>query len=192
MTCRSLIYLPLALLLFATAGCSTLLARLSDPASHSNPNGIETIALDRLKPADLPEEIERLEKATSSSDTPVLENVENQHRLALLYLLPANPNRDLNKGARALKNYVEQLPEGMAKLENGLWLQLLQDQILLDKKFNELEETSGRNTTSLEREKQQLTQRIQDLTNSNAKLKQDMEKLKMIDLSVEKKRKSYR
>ena len=106
--------------------------------------------------------------------------------------MPANPQRDLHKSAVALQGYVEQIPDGLEKQENRIWLQLLRDKILQEKSLKALEEGSGRVTTALEKEKQELNQRIQDLTNSNAKLKQDLEKLKMIDLSVEKKRKIYR
>jgi hypothetical protein len=193
MTGRAFFQLTLPLLLLAAAGCLPLQSRTSaDSTFSAKSSRIKTIDLDRLKPADFPEEIERLEKAIDSANSTAHEKAESQHRLALLYLLPANPHRDLHKGAVALQGFVEQIPDGLVKQENSIWLKLLRDKILQEKSLKELEERSGLATTALEKEKQQLSQQVQDLTDSNARLKQDMEKLKMIDLSVEKKRKSYR
>jgi len=193
MTGRAFFHLTLPLLLLAAAGCLPLQSRTSaDSPPYSKSRQVKTIALERLNPADFPPEIKRLEKAIDSANSSALEKAANQHRLALLYLLPANPHRDLHKGAVALQSYVKLIPDGLDKQENSIWLQLLQDRISQENSLKELEERSGLATTALEKEKQQLSQQVQDLTNRNARLKQDLEKLKMIDLSVEKKRKSYR
>ena len=192
MTGRALVYLLLPLFLLSTSGCLPLFTQTDSSPSSTKIRKRDGLALDQLKPEDFQEEIKRLEKAYDSGGLSAPEKAENQHRLALLYLMPANPHRDLRKGAAALQNYLQQLPEGLAKTEGNLWLQLLRDKITLEKGYRELRERSDSETAALEKEKQHLSLRLKDLADDNAKLKQDLEKLKMIDLSVEKKRKSYR
>jgi hypothetical protein len=173
------------LLLTATAGC---------PGQPSTPYPVlpraEYLALERIDPAAFPAEIARVERIVSAATDP-REKAAAQHRLALLHLAPANPQRDLDQGAVALRIYVDQMAAGEARNENRLWLQILGERILLEKNAEGREGKNNR-AAAHKLEVQELTRQIQDLAAANAKLQADIEKLKMIDLSVEKKRQSSR
>jgi hypothetical protein len=191
MISRSSLIFAFCLTLLFVNGCTPSLFRLAQPPSAS-PEKVEDVDLFRLQPADYPEAIASLERKISLLDHSPPAQAEAQHRLALLYLLTENPLRDENKAIAALRTFVELLPEGTTKLENSLWLQLLQEKLTLAKNCAALREKNKRNLTVLEAEKQHLLRQVEDLTAKNFKLNEDIEKLKLIDLSVEKKRKSYR
>jgi len=160
--------------------------------STSPPEKEEDINRYRLKSVDYPEAIADLERKINLLEPSSPVRAEAQHCLALLCLLPENPLRDESKAIAALQAYVEFLPEGTTKIEKGLLLQLLKEKLALEKNCTALREKNKRNLTILEAEKQHLIMQVEDLTAKNAKLNEDIEKLKLIDLSVEKKRKNYR
>lgn len=123
------------------------------------------------------------------------EKAEALRCLALLHLAPHNPARNLMLAAEAQAAYIKLRPGESVRQEGEIWLALildrLRDERLLQQQSEKIQERE-RVLAELGGEKQRLAQKIAAQETVNAKLKADIEKLKFIDLSVEKKRKSFR
>lgn len=184
MNTKYYLYFACCLTLLLGNGCMPSPFQSAQSHSPSQQEKKGYIALNKLKPEDYPKAIADLEREISQGISSPQALAEANRRLALLYLLPKNPLRNENKAAKALRSYVKMLPEGTERLENSLWLQLLEEKLALgERKRKEL--------SSFEAEKKRLAKQVEDLSAQNTKLNEDIEKLKLIDLSVEKKRKSF-
>lgn len=143
----------------------------------------------------IPGEISRLGRISQNSSAGPAEKAESLRRLALLHLSPQNPARDLELAAAAQAAYVETLSPGLLRQEGEIWLALIntarEDEQLQRRQAANIHE-KDKALAALGAEKQRLLQKITGLEASNTKLKGDIEKLKFIDLSMEKKRQVFR
>lgn len=184
MNTKHYLHLVCCLALLLVSGCMPSLFQSAQSHSPSQQEKKGYIALNKLKPKDYQKAIVDLEREIRQGISSPQALAEAHRRLALLYLLPNNPMRNEKKAAKALRSYVKMSPEGTERLENSLWLQLLEEKLALgERKRKEL--------TACDAEKQRLAEQAEDLSAKNTKLNEDIEKLKLIDLSVEKKRKSF-
>lgn len=148
-----------------------------------------------VRPEAIPGEIAALELAARDPAASAPEKAETLRRLALLHLDSRNPARSPKLAAAAHSAHLELLPDGATRQEAEIWLDLLREQLgseqLLRQQSEKLRDKE-RALADLGAEKQRLGQKNAALETANAKLKDDIEKLKFIDLSVEKKRKTLR
>lgn len=148
-----------------------------------------------LRVEELSAKIAGLELTSRNPRASDAEKAEALRRLALLHLAPHNPARSLILAAEAQAAYLKLRPVEAARQEGEIWLALildrLRDERLLQQQSEKIQERD-RALAELGGEKQRLAQKIAAQEVVNAKLKADIEKLKFIDLSVEKKRKSFR
>ncbi|NTV14980.1 MAG: hypothetical protein HGA96_13780 [Desulfobulbaceae bacterium] len=154
-----------------------------------------TIHTGELLAEAIPDEISRLEAIARDHLASAAARSEGLRRLALLHLSPQNPARDLELAAAAQAAYLETLAPGVLRQEGEIWLDLIKaaqegERLLRQQAAGNREKE--KTLAALGAEKQRLLQKITALEASNTKLKGDIEKLKFIDLSMEKKRQSFR
>ena len=169
----------------AVAGCLPV-QQAEEPAAP--PPVSPLVGLDS---ADYGARIEQLAIKADAVFTSAAERAKCLRLLALLHLSPDNPARDYYKAAAALEKLARVSPDEAERIEAAIWLSrvrelLAQQQELLA--FKEKERTC----LDTEAENEQLEKRIVALQKNNSKLKQVIEELKHLDLSLEKKRKSFR
>jgi len=195
------------LLLAALPGCQQLGTR--GPAPLANPTQVtkapgspasvrpeESAVTPGHQPTgNIPDAIAALELTCRNPQSTEAEKAEAWRHLAMLYLTPANPARSLTLAADAQTAYLQLLPAAKARQEGEIWLALILDALnseqLRQQQSEKIREKDWR-LTELNGEKQRLSQTLAALEAGNAKLRADIEKLKLIDISVEKKRKSFR
>jgi hypothetical protein len=209
MTSRGRLAIVLLMVLAATVGCQSLgvkapkppppeeqapLAQIIEEPAAAAPEE-SAFAPGNLRAVEIATEIGDLESISRNPRATDAEKAEALRRLALLHLAPHNPARDLALAAEAQAAYLELQPAGTARQEGEIWLALILERLgserLLQQQSEKIREKDGA-LAGLGAEKQRLTQKIAAQETVNAKLKADIEKLKFIDLSVEKKRKSFR
>lgn len=180
MTRRRLANIAFVLVLAATPGCQHLGAKAVPPPAS---------------PAEQATEITGLELTSRNPQASDGERAEALRRLALLYLAPENPARNLALAAKSQAAYLQLQTQETARQEGEIWLALLREALeseqLLQQQTEKIREQE-RTLAGFGAEKQRLAQKIAAQEAVNAKLKADIEKLKSIDLSVEMKRKSFR
>jgi hypothetical protein len=211
MTRRCLPVIAILLMLAVNPGCQHLGSKgvvpagsaPADPAGTGLTAAPPTVALQeeavfapgQLRAAEIPGEIAGLELTSRNFQASVTERAEALRRLALLHLAPQNPARSPALAAEAQSAYLQLRPGDPARQEGEIWLALILDRLESERLLRQQSEKirdKERACAELGAEKQRLAQKIADQEAANAKLKADIEKLKFIDLSVEKKRKSFR
>jgi len=174
-----------ALLFLFLSSCLPL--QLNQKTAPSNPYAAGT--------GNFAAETAALNKKAAAIDASKAEKAEAHYRLAILQLNPRNPDLSYRKAEAALQKYRELTPADKLLPEATFWLAALQKlkeleehQADLKKKISELRKQSD----GLIKERTNLDKNYRDLEEVNGKLKKDIEKLKYLDLSLEKKRKSFR
>lgn len=198
--------IALLLLLAAIPGCQHLGPKVEGPKGQAPLEQVgqgPAVAIQEesaftpgsLRVEELAAEISSLELTSRNPRASDAEKAEALRRLALLHLAPHNPARNLTLAAEAQAAYLKLQPPEAARQEGEIWLALVLDSLrverLLQQQSEKIQERD-RALAELGGEKQRLAQKIAAQETVNAKLKADIEKLKFIDLSVEKKRKSFR
>lgn len=160
-----------------------------------------------MAPEDFATQIKKLrEERPSLPNRFNLGIISATHReLVRLYLSPRNPQRDTVKAASELEQYIEINPEGKNRDDAENILAILQEiseqnakNAELQKKLGEARSTndSARKKNSrlkkLTSENASLRKRQKELLADNKKLEMTIEKLKILDLNLEKKRKTFR
>ena len=152
------------------AGC------LPSLAPSTNTTGDDQLFM-RMGKADFAREIEKLTAIARSSQTSKQEKAEAHRQLAIIYLIPRNPKQDQDKAIAELGRFLEMNPGGLDQASAASWATALK---------------SAREFRELENEKRQLAKANKKLAARNTRLEEDIEKLKNLDLSLEKKRQRFR
>lgn len=199
---------PLVLLLMlAVSGCQLLGAKALPPGESPAPVGPAAehrkaatprespFTPGNLQPEEIPGEISNLALISLDPQNPEAERAEALRRMALLHLAARNPARSLALAAKAQTDYLNLLPPGPSRQEGEIWLALVSEglageQLLLRQSQKNRKKEGA--LTDLGEENQRLAQKLDALEKLNANLKEDIERLKFIDLSMEKKRKNLR
>ena len=141
--------------------------------------------------SDFATEIEKLIGISADTKASNIEKAEAHRRLAILYLNPKNPARDFRRAVDELGKFLELAPERLdaptaaswaTALKSGEELQAMQEEILNLKK----------QMARLNRNNRQLAKDKKDLKTANTEFAEIIEKLKQLDLSMEKKRRDLR
>lgn len=145
----------------------------------------------RIKSTDFATETRKLTLITRNPATDAARRAEAHRRLAILFLIPRNPARDLARGLEELGHYLEAAPEKMDRPAAAGWATAIKfwtEQEELEKKISALKKA----VADLDEKNRQLAREKEDLGSTNAELKKIIEKLKNLDLSLEKKRRDFR
>lgn len=199
---------PLVLLLIlAVPGCQLLGAKDLPPGESPAPVGqaaehLKAATLREspftpgdLRPEEIPGEITKLVLISRNPEATEAERAEALRRLALLHLATRNPARSQALAAEALADHLNLLPPGLLRQEGQIWLNLIREGLTreqLQQQQSQKIRKKEDDLTELGEEIQRLVQKLAALEKVNAKQKEDIEKLKFIDLSMEKKRKNLR
>ena len=162
-----------ALILIATlmiSGCLPLNFSLTNRTGDGQ-------AFLQMEKADFAREIKKHTATTKSKQATIQEKAEAHRLLAIIYLIPRNPKQSEKKALNELGKYLEMTPGGLDRTTAASWATAIR---------------STRNFRELERKVRKLGGENRQLTAHNAKLEEDIEKLKNLDLSLEKKKKSFR
>ncbi len=203
---RRAIHITLLWLLVIATACAPLPAQPPPAPTGSKANTAEATeqtiahltispgnAANELRAEEIPGKISQLEAISRNPTISAAEKSDSLRQLTLLHLSPQNSARSFKLAAATQAAYVETLAPGALRQEGEIWLDLLkmardsenlQRQQALDNRGKD------QALAALGAEKQRLLQKITTLEASNAKLEGDIEKLKFIDLSMEKKRKN--
>lgn len=203
---RLTLLLPAILLLLVTPACRHFGARAMPETSPvpvaqareshgTTPLHGSSFTPGNLRPEEIATEIAELELTSRNPLATAAERTEALRRLAVLHLLPNNPSRSLALAAKTQEAYLQSRPHETARQEGEIWLALILEKLdrdrLLQQNAKKNQEMAGA-LANLDAEKQRLAQKLAAQEAINTKLKGDIEKLKFIDLSVEKKRKNFR
>ena len=172
--------IPHAMLLTVALLMAGCLPPLS-PSTDTTGNGQ---AFMQMEKADFAREIEKLTRITRSPQTSKQEKAAAHRQLAIIYLIPRNPGHDQNKAVDQLGKFLEMSPGGLDQASAASWATALKSA----REYQDLE----RKAKKLGNKNRQLTKANKKLTSRNAKLEEDIEKLKNLDLSLEKKRQRFR
>jgi PBP1b-binding outer membrane lipoprotein LpoB len=163
------------------AGC---LPPLSSSTSKTGTSETGNQTFLRMEKADFTRAIEKLTEITRSPQTSKQEKAEAHRQLAIIYLIPRNPKQDPNKATNELGKFLEMSPDGLDQASAASWATAIKSA----REYREME----RKAKKLSGENRQLTKANKKLAARNAKLEEDIEKLKNLDLSLEKKRQLFR
>lgn len=155
------------------------------PASlpqRTSPNNY--FAPQNIKSADFAKEISALTETSTNKITSAVERAEAHRRLAILYLIPRNPDSDFKTATKELGKYLEMAPDKLDNRAAANWATAL--------KSGKEHQGLKRKVAALNKKVRLLSNEKKDLTSTNAELKQTIEKLKKLDLSLEKKRRKLR
>jgi hypothetical protein len=144
-----------------------------------------------LKSADFAQEIAKLLVITQDPETSAMEKAEAHRRLAILYLVPGNPDGDFRRAVDELGKFLESAPEKLDRPAAACWATALKS----GEEFQDMKKQSQNLKTKVVRldvNNRQLSKEKTDLKAANSELKQTIEKLKKLDLSLEKKRRDFR
>jgi hypothetical protein len=159
------------------AGCLPPLSSLTSRTSNDQ-------AFLQMEKADFAREIGKLTGITRSPQTSKQEKAEAHRQLAIIYLIPRNPKQDPNKAINELGKFLEMSPGGLNQASAASWATAIKSA----REYRELE----RKAKELSNKNRQLVKANKKLATHNAKLEDDIEKLKNLDLSLEKKRQLFR
>ncbi|MBU0481532.1 MAG: hypothetical protein KKG47_10550 [Proteobacteria bacterium] len=125
--------------------------------------------------------------------------------LVSLFLSPHNPDRDLGRAATELEEIISLSPQGPERdeaksiltilnefTEQRRVIETLQAQLDEAQSARESQGAKDRRIKELTAENTSLKQRQEELRAENRKLETTIEKLKFLDLNIEKKRKNFR
>ncbi|MEN8136197.1 MAG: hypothetical protein ABFS18_11780 [Thermodesulfobacteriota bacterium] len=144
-----------------------------------------------LKSASFAEKIKALAIITQDTKTTNLEKAEAHRRLAILYLMPRNPDSDFQSAVDELGKFLELAPNKLDTRAAASWATALKS----GEEYQGLKtkvETLNKKNYQLATEKESLAKTNTDLANTNAELRKIIEKLKKLDLSLEEKRRNLR
>ena len=167
---------------YAIAITTALLTMGCLPAFSPSTNNDQTFR--QMKKNDFAIEIKKLTKIVKSPQVSDQEKAEAHRRLAIIYLIPRNPQQDQKKALNELGKFLEMAPGELNQTSAASWATAIKSA----GEYKELE----RKAKKLGSENRKLTEANRNLAASNARLEADIEKLKNLDLSLEKKRKSFR
>jgi hypothetical protein len=128
--------------------------------------------------------IKKLIETTKSPQTSRQEKAAAHRQLAIIYLIPRNPKQDQNKALKELGKFLEMSPGGLDQASAADWATAIRSA----REYRDLE----RKAKKLSNENRQQAKANKKLAARNAKLEADIEKLKNLDLSLEKKRQRFR
>lgn len=143
------------------------------------------------------EDIEALEDVVKHTDDRELK-MKTLLRLSYLYASTDNPEKDYRKAIERFDAYLKILPEGCRSYELLERRSLLEELTRLEETLSDLEtkqkETryARRNLRDCKEEKKRLLGKVEELKKMVKELKGTIERLKYLDLNLERKRKSYR
>jgi hypothetical protein len=134
----------------------------------------------------------------NSSKTLLSEKAEAHRRLAILYLIPANPGHNPEKALEQLGKFLELTPNRLDKKEASDWVRALEisgdDCGVIKEKHQSL----STQLSKIDRENKKLTatnsrlvKEKEELAAANKELKKIIDKIKKLDLSMEQKKKDY-
>lgn len=129
-------------------------------------------------------EIKKLTMIAKSPQASAQEKAGAHRQLAIIYLIPRNPQQDQKKALDELGKFLEMSPGELDQAAASNWSTAI-------KSAGEYEKLA-RKAKKLGSENRKLTEANRNLAASNARLEADIEKLKNLDFSLEKKRKSFR
>ncbi|MCK4839896.1 MAG: hypothetical protein KAS94_13915 [Desulfobulbaceae bacterium] len=169
---------------------------LSQKTSNTNTN--IDFAPHKLDRSDFASTIKELTKITKSTTTSNLEKAEAHRRLAILYLIPRNPERDFQRATNQLGKFLEMTPNKFDDHATASWATALksgEEYLGLKTKVAILDKTNSQleaKVVALNKKNSQLTKEKKSLAVSNAELMKIIENLKKLDLSLEEKRRNFR
>jgi hypothetical protein len=163
-------YALILVIALITSGC------LPPTLSKNNRADSDQIFM-QMKKADFAREIKKHTAITKSRQASTKEKAEAHRQLAIIYLIPRNPKRSEKKALNELGKYLEMTPGGLDRATAASWATAIR---------------SSRDYRELERKIKKLDSENRQLATHNAKLEENIEKLKNLDLSLEKKKKSFR
>ena len=152
----------------------------------------------KLHHTDFAKEIRKLTIISQDPKSSNLEKAEAHRRLAILHLIPRNPDSDFRSAANELGKFLEIAPDKFDDLSAASWATALKSgeeyQSLKTKvaALNEKNEQLQSKAAELDKKNEQLTKEKKSLTISNTELMKTIENLKKLDLSLEKKRRNFR
>ena len=137
-----------------------------------------------LQTKEIKTEISRLEKALKSEDES-LSRPTSLYYLALLYSHFKNPEPDYRHAFKNLEEYILLDPDGAEQKSSAQYLMSLLNKLKINEDLcNELKTL----ITTLKQENKTLTEKYEKLVIENQNTKEIIEKLKQIDIQLEKKR----
>jgi predicted Zn-dependent protease len=137
-----------------------------------------------LQPKEIKTEISQLENALKSEDDS-LSRPASLFYLALLYSHFKNPEPDYKRAFKELEEYISLDPEEAEEKSSVRYLlSLLKKLIKNENLCNELKTLN----TTLKQENKTLTKKYEKLVIENQNIKEIIEKLKQLDIQLEKKR----
>ncbi|MDL2122343.1 MAG: hypothetical protein LWX51_04490 [Deltaproteobacteria bacterium] len=137
-----------------------------------------------LQTKEIKTEISRLEKALKSEDDS-LSRPTSLYYLALLYSHFKNPEPDYKHAFKNLEEYILLDPEGAEQKSSVQYLMSLLNKLIKNENLcNELKTL----ITTLKQENKTLTEKYEKLVIENQNTKEIIEKLKQLDIQLEKKR----
>ncbi len=166
------------------------------PQKTINPN--IDFAPHKLSRADFAKEIKALSEIAENANASNLDKAEAHRRLAILYLIPRNPDSDFRSAASELGKFMEMAPEKFDDIAVASWATALksgEESLALKTKVATLEKEKSQLKTkvaALNKKNSQLSKEKDSLAASNAELMKIIENLKKLDLSLEKKRRNFR
>ncbi len=166
------------------------------PQKTSNPD--LDFAPHQLSSTDFAKEIKSLSEIAENAASSNLDKAEAHRRLAILYLIPRNPDSDFQRATSELGKFLEMAPDKFDDHATASWATALQsgeEYLSLKTKVATLEKENSKlksKVGALDKKNSQLSKEKESLTVSNAELMKIIENLKKLDLSLEKKRRNFR
>jgi tetratricopeptide (TPR) repeat protein len=119
-------------------------------------------------------------------------------QMGLIYAHPKNPNSDYQKSLEYFQRIIKEFPKSSLRGEAGIWVLFLQKIMSEDKEISRLNKTINILEKTLEEEKKKIgrlnktikenKKTISKLQSQICRLRAQIEKLKEIDLGIEKKK----
>ncbi|MFO7605117.1 MAG: hypothetical protein R6W72_02270 [Desulfurivibrionaceae bacterium] len=117
------------------------------------------------------------------------EKAEAHRRLAILYLMPANPDRDPEKAANELGKFLEAAPGRLNRAAAADWVKALNSEARFRKLQNENRKLAVRAELA-EKENRQLATEKEELSAIITEQKRTIGRIKQLDLSLEQKKRT--
>jgi hypothetical protein len=137
-----------------------------------------------LKSSDFAGRIKELDIISKSAKTSAIEKAEAHRRLAILYLIPRNPDSDFQSATNELGKFLEIAPHKLDNPAAASWATAL--------KFGEEYQRLKTKVGALNIKNYRLAKEKTALADKNTELMKIIEKLKKLDLSLEEKRRNLR
>ncbi len=167
---------------FFLAGClSTIQSERPGAANHD-------FAPLNFKVSDFSQETRKLRNIIGSGAGSE-QKAEAHRRLAILYLMPANPDRDPEKAANELGKFLEAAPRRLNRAAAADWVTALNSEARFRKLRNENRKLAARAELA-EKENRQLATEKEELAAIIAEQKMTIGRIKQLDLSLEQKKRT--